>query len=107
MWDRKRLARSADRACACERLFDPRRSVVAQAMDLVHCASRPADRQRLYGCRSMSGDVAGFVRDKLGHEPADVRLFELALTHSSARRTSYERLEFLGDRVLGMVIAHA
>ncbi|MFL6765221.1 MAG: ribonuclease III [Sphingomicrobium sp.] len=55
----------------------------------------------------MSGDVAGFVRDKLGHEPADVRLFELALTHSSARRTSYERLEFLGDRVLGMVIAHA
>jgi ribonuclease-3 len=43
----------------------------------------------------------------LGHKPNDVRLFELALTHSSVARDSYERLEFLGDRVLGMVIANA
>jgi len=52
-------------------------------------------------------DVAAFVRDKLGHEPRDVRLFEMALTHSSRDGPSYERLEFLGDRVLGMVIARA
>jgi ribonuclease-3 len=52
-------------------------------------------------------DVAAFVRDHLGHEPKDLRLFELALTHSSVGRDSYERLEFLGDRVLGMVIATA
>ena len=52
-------------------------------------------------------DVAAFVRDKLGHEAKDLRLFELALTHSSVGRDSYERLEFLGDRVLGMVIATA
>lgn len=55
----------------------------------------------------MSGDIDSFVREKLGHEPKDIRLFELAFTHSSARGESYERLEFLGDRVLGMVIAHA
>jgi len=56
----------------------------------------------------MKGDVAAFVRRQLGHEPKDLRLFELALTHSSiAGPASYERLEFLGDRVLGMVIARA
>ena len=58
----------------------------------------------------MKEDVANFVREKLGHEPKDVSLFELALTHSSAARAPrdhYERLEFLGDRVLGMVIAKA
>jgi ribonuclease III len=52
----------------------------------------------------MSG-VAEFVRDKLGHDPADVLLFERALAHSSTGPDSYERLEFLGDRVLGLVIA--
>ncbi len=55
----------------------------------------------------MNADVASFVRDKLGHEPHDLRLFDLALTHSSVGRDSYERLEFLGDRVLGLVIAEA
>ena len=52
-------------------------------------------------------DLASFVRDKLGHEPKDISLFELAITHSSISGPSYERLEFLGDRVLGMVIARA
>lgn len=53
----------------------------------------------------MSGNVAAFVRDKLGQEARDLDLFERALTHSSLGRDSYERLEFLGDRVLGLVIA--
>lgn len=53
-------------------------------------------------------DVADFVRRQLGHKAKDLGLFELALTHSSvAGGQSYERLEFLGDRVLGMVIARA
>ena len=54
----------------------------------------------------MKADVAKFVREKLGHEPKDLRLFELALTHASSGKDNYERLEFLGDRVLGHVIAH-
>ena len=50
-------------------------------------------------------EVAEFLRDALGHEPNDLALFERALTHSSATRDSYERLEFLGDRVIGLVMA--
>ena len=52
-------------------------------------------------------DLVAFAREKLGHEPKDKSLFELALTHSSVGGGSYERLEFLGDRVLGHVIARA
>jgi len=55
----------------------------------------------------VSRDVAAFVRERLGHEAKDIRLFELAFTHSSIGRESYERLEFLGDRVLGLTIANA
>jgi ribonuclease-3 len=45
---------------------------------------------------------------RLGHRFADRRLLETALTHASAAgagRASYQRLEFLGDRVLGLVVA--
>jgi ribonuclease-3 len=53
-------------------------------------------------------DVADFVRERLGHEPSDLHLFELALTHSSVGvGEDYERLEFLGDRVLGHVMARS
>jgi ribonuclease-3 len=53
-------------------------------------------------------DVAAFVRDRLGHEPKDIRLFEVALSHKSlGKGEDYERLEFLGDRVLGHVMARA
>jgi ribonuclease-3 len=53
-------------------------------------------------------DLGDFIRDKLGHKAKDLSLFEIALTHKSlGEREDYERLEFLGDRVLGMVIAKA
>jgi ribonuclease-3 len=53
-------------------------------------------------------DIGAFVRDRLGHEPKDLRLFELALSHKSlGKGEDYERLEFLGDRVLGHVMARA
>jgi ribonuclease III len=41
----------------------------------------------------------------LGHRFTDETLLTTALTHSSAAGATYERLEFLGDRVLGLVIA--
>lgn len=53
----------------------------------------------------MNDDVAKFVTERLAYEPADLALFESALTHSSSRGDNYERLEFLGDRVLGLVMA--
>jgi len=46
--------------------------------------------------------------EALGHCFANPALLEEALTHSSAAsaaRPDYERLEFLGDRVLGLVVA--
>ena len=55
----------------------------------------------------MKPDIAKFVRERLAYEPKDLRLFELALTHASVGSDNYERLEFLGDRVLGHVIARA
>ncbi|HMK90924.1 MAG TPA: ribonuclease III [Methylocystis sp.] len=49
------------------------------------------------------------LEGKLGHGFADRSLLRRALTHASvavSRADSYERLEFLGDRVLGLVVAH-
>jgi ribonuclease-3 len=50
------------------------------------------------------------VEERLGHRFTQRALLEQALTHMSvvrggARRTSYQRLEFLGDRVLGLAVA--
>jgi ribonuclease-3 len=51
------------------------------------------------------------LQDRLGHRFADPALLVRALTHPSVsadpshRGGDYERLEFLGDRVLGLVVA--
>ena len=50
-------------------------------------------------------DLRTFLANALGHAPVNLALYEQALTHGSASRTTYERLEFLGDRVLGLVVA--
>jgi len=60
-------------------------------------ASSPADPREL--------------EERIGHSFADRGLLERALTHASAirqgapRQSSYQRLEFLGDRVLGLAIS--
>jgi ribonuclease III len=46
-----------------------------------------------------------WVRERLGYEPRDTRLFAAALTHRSAARHHNERLEFLGDAVLNLLVA--
>lgn len=43
----------------------------------------------------------------LGYQFADPNLLRLALTHRSASRDNYERLEFLGDSIVNHVIAEA
>ncbi|PCH53268.1 MAG: ribonuclease III [Cellvibrionales bacterium] len=42
---------------------------------------------------------------RIGHNFSDARLFEQALTHRSYSAKNNERLEFLGDAVLGVVIS--
>ncbi len=57
----------------------------------------------------LSAQLAGFAA-RLGHEFADPALLVRAVTHasmSSTHRDDNQRLEFLGDRVLGLVIAEA
>lgn len=57
------------------------------------------------------GERMKSLQEKLGYSFQDISLLEHALTHSSyanesrGRYTSNERLEFLGDSVLGMVVA--
>jgi ribonuclease III len=63
------------------------------------------------GALPAAGEAAAALEQRLGYRFADSALLREALTHSSAtghgRRAvrSNERLEFLGDRVLGLVIA--
>jgi ribonuclease-3 len=45
------------------------------------------------------------IGELIDHRATDASLFERALTHGSYGGETYERLEFLGDRVLGLVIA--
>ena len=50
-------------------------------------------------------DFIAWVKAELGHDPADPALFTRAVTHGSREEADYQRLEFLGDRVLGLIIA--
>jgi ribonuclease-3 len=50
-------------------------------------------------------ELPSFIAAALGREPKEAKLFERALTHGSHGGETYERLEFLGDRVLGLVVA--
>lgn len=70
-------------------------------MDLVHRRALEPDRGRLL---SDTG-LAGWLAATFGEAPRDLAPFERALTHGSQAAANYERLEFLGDRVLGLVIA--
>ncbi len=50
-------------------------------------------------------ELPAFLESALGRAPSDLRLYERAMTHASVGKDSYDRLEFLGDRVLGVVVA--
>ncbi|GAB5489510.1 MAG: ribonuclease III [Parasphingorhabdus sp.] len=46
-----------------------------------------------------------WIRDIVGRKPKDIALYSRAVTHGSFGEEDYQRLEFLGDRVLGLTIA--
>ncbi len=59
---------------------------------------------------ALSGAGLGDLEQRLGHNFSEPALLARALTHVSAEKLnsrveSYQRLEFLGDRVLGLAIA--
>ena len=58
----------------------------------------------------LSEEACAALEERIGYTFKDKSLLDRAMTHASAvqefsARFSYERLEFLGDRVLGLVIA--
>ncbi|KAB1076037.1 ribonuclease III [Methylobacterium planeticum] len=68
-------------------------------------AARPSSRARR---AHRPKPALGILEERIGHSFADPDLLVRALTHVSkaaGRVGSYQRLEFLGDRVLGLAIA--
>ncbi|MDO9417494.1 ribonuclease III [Pararhizobium sp.] len=58
--------------------------------------------------RSLAGQDRARLEAAIGHVFADKDRLDRALTHASARSangSNYERLEFLGDRILGLCVA--
>ncbi|MDM7859760.1 ribonuclease III [Alteromonas sp. ASW11-36] len=49
--------------------------------------------------------AARHIKKSFGYQFSNLELLDLALTHRSAAKAHNERLEFLGDAVLGMVVA--
>jgi len=49
--------------------------------------------------------VSAALEEKLSYKFKDMDLLARALTHPSASGPNYQRLEFLGDRVLGLAVA--
>jgi ribonuclease-3 len=54
----------------------------------------------------LNDDARAFLLRLIGRQPADEALWLEALTHgSTGQARNYERLEYLGDRVLGLAVA--
>ncbi len=65
-------------------------------------------RHRVTGGDATTETGLRALAERLDHRFAEPALLHQALTHRSAatKSSTYERLEFLGDRVLGLVVAH-
>jgi ribonuclease III len=70
-------------------------------MDMVQRRSSRTHRTRLLSDETQ----AAWLAELLPAAPKDVALYNRALTHGSTGQPDYQRLEFLGDRILGLVIA--
>lgn len=69
--------------------------------------------KKIFNSRSdKDGEFFLFIKDTLGFNPSKISWYKIAFTHSSAKEAddqgnpiNYERMEFLGDSVLGTVIS--
>jgi ribonuclease-3 len=74
---------------------------MAASLDLVFGGPLGSHRQGLL----ILANFDAWLETIIGAVPVDRALFEQALTHGSTGEAHYQRLEFLGDRVLGLVVA--
>lgn len=71
---------------------------------MVHRSALGPDRRHVLS--ALPAQAAAYIAELTGAPPARADLWADALTHGSmAEARDYQRLEFLGDRVLGLVIA--
>lgn len=70
-------------------------------MDMVQRSASRTYRKRLLSNETQ----AEWLAHVLPAAPKDTALYHRALTHGSTGQPDYQRLEFLGDRILGLVIA--
>src|SRR6202161_4068144 len=90
--------RSNDKSVAA-----PQDSSPIEAMPAATAAGKQKEKRRRRG--------ASALEERIGYRFKDIALFDSALSHISAlkgarnRAASYQRLEFLGDHVLGLVIS--
>ena len=90
---------SRPRACIC--FLDRWVVALVAAVDLVHC-----NTPRTHWTWILIGsDQEIWLAEILPEQPSDWALYNRALTHGSTGQPDYQRLEFLGDRILGLVIA--
>lgn len=70
-------------------------------MDMVFCSALGT-----HGTGLLSSDSPGkWLTELLPVQINDLSLYTRALTHGSTGQPDYQRLEFLGDRILGLVIS--
>ena len=75
-------------------------------MDLVHGRTLEPDRGNVLSAAPLPADTIALLTRIVGTAPQPADLWIEALTHgSTGAARDYQRLEFLGDRVLGLVIA--
>ena len=70
-------------------------------MDMVQCGAARTDWTGILTEKSQ----ADWLAELLPEKPKDLELYNRALTHGSTGQPDYQRLEFLGDRILGLVIS--
>lgn len=68
---------------------------------MVHRDATRADRTDILSVNERDA----WLVDLIVQAPIDTSLYSRALTHGSTGQPDYQRLEFLGDRILGLVIA--
>ena len=74
-------------------------------MDLVHRRALEPHRGPVLTSATLTPETTEFLADLTGAAPADPALWCEALTHGSmGTPRDYQRLEFLGDAVLGLVV---
>lgn len=70
-------------------------------MDMVQRGTAGTDWTGILTEKSQADWLAYLLPEK----PTDIELYNRALTHGSTGQPDYQRLEFLGDRILGLVIS--